>query len=126
MNIREYLPTVCSGANVAQTLVCTLTFYRPAQTRRLKSALHDPRLKPHSELGPLDKPNAGRYYRAMLPRVLRRCGILLAFTFLSALQSFGSEADIKIPDLGTVNFNVQGNSVSGMLLLYIGLVVCVF
>jgi K(+)-stimulated pyrophosphate-energized sodium pump len=63
----------------------------------------------------------------MLPRVLNRCGILLlAFTFLSALQSFGSEADIKIPDLGTVSFNVQGNSVSGMLLLYIGLVVCVF
>ncbi|MGZ8898601.1 MAG: sodium-translocating pyrophosphatase [Limisphaerales bacterium] len=62
----------------------------------------------------------------MLPRVLNRCGILfLALTFLFALQSFGSEADIKIPDLGTVNFDVQGTSVSGMLLLYLGLGVCV-
>jgi K(+)-stimulated pyrophosphate-energized sodium pump len=62
----------------------------------------------------------------MLPLVLRRCGIFfLAITFLLGFQAFGSEADIKIPDLGTVNFDVQGTSVSGMLLLYIGLVVCV-
>jgi K(+)-stimulated pyrophosphate-energized sodium pump len=62
----------------------------------------------------------------MLPRVLKRCGIfLLAFSFLLSLNALGSEADIKIPDLGTVNFDVQGNSVSGMLLLYIGLGVCV-
>ena len=57
---------------------------------------------------------------------MRRCGIfLLVVTLLSALQAFGSEADIRIPDLQTVNFNVQGTSVSGMLLLYIGLAVCV-
>src|SRR5688500_972743 len=62
----------------------------------------------------------------MLPRVLSRCGIfILAFTFLLSLPAFGSEADIKIPDLQMVNFDVQGNSVSGMLLLYIGLAVCV-
>jgi K(+)-stimulated pyrophosphate-energized sodium pump len=62
----------------------------------------------------------------MLPRVLSRCGIFfLALTFLLGHQALGSEADIKIPDLGTVNFDVRGNSVNGMLLLYIGLFVCV-
>ena len=62
----------------------------------------------------------------MLPRVLRRCGIfILACAFLLAVPSFGSEADIRIPDLQSVNFDVQGNSVNGMLLLYIGLGVCV-
>ena len=62
----------------------------------------------------------------MLPRVITRCGILfLTFAFLLSLNSFASEADLKIPDLGTVNFDVQGSSVSGRMLLYIGLVVCV-
>lgn len=62
----------------------------------------------------------------MLPRVLKRCGILLAaFTFLLSFNALGSEADIKIPDLQTVNFDVRGNSTSGVMLLYVGLVVCV-
>ena len=62
----------------------------------------------------------------MLPRVLTRCGILLlAVTFLLSFNAFGSEADLKIPDLGTVNFDVKGNSVRGLTLLYAGLVVCV-
>ena len=75
---------------------------------------------------PLDKPLLAGYYPSMLPRVLSRCGIFfLALTFLLGRQAFGSEADIKIPDLGTVNFDVRGNSVNGMLLLYIGLFVCV-
>ncbi len=62
----------------------------------------------------------------MLPRVLKRCGILfLAFAFYLSLNSFASEADLKIPDLRTVNFGSGGSSVNGLTLLYIGLVVCV-
>src|SRR5688572_26787945 len=63
----------------------------------------------------------------MLPRVLRRCGILfLAITFLLGMQAFASEADLKIPELQTVSFNTAGGGeVRGMTLLYGGLVVCV-
>src|SRR6188508_2038942 len=74
----------------------------------------------------LDNGGRDEYYPFMLPRVIRRCGILLlAFAFLLSLNSFASEADLNIPDLKTVTFDVQGNSVNGMLLLYIGLGVCV-
>ena len=74
----------------------------------------------------LDNGERDDYYPFMLPRVIQRCGILLlAFAFLLSLNSFASEADLKIPDLKTVSFDVQGNSVNGMLLLYIGLGVCV-
>lgn len=74
----------------------------------------------------LDNRERDDYYPFMLPRVIQRCGILLlAFAFLLSLNSFGSEADLKIPDLGTVSFDVQGSSVSGRSLLYIGLMVCV-
>ena len=93
--------------------------------RRLASRQPEPYVN-SSEEDPLDKEKPGRYYRGMLPRGLIRCGIFfLAFAFLLGLQTFGSEADIKIPDLETVNFDVQGTTVNGMLLLYIGLFVCV-
>src|SRR5207237_6103465 len=38
---------------------------------------------------------------------------------------FASEADLKIPPLDQVQFNVQGSNVGGVLLLYMGLGVCV-
>ena len=51
-------------------------------------------------------------------------GLLLAF-FFCAISSFGSEADLKIPELSTVHFESGGRSINGMSLLYGGLVVCV-
>ena len=43
---------------------------------------------------------------------------------LSVAGAFASEADIKIPPLDTVNFDVLGKSVSGLAILYSGLVIC--
>lgn len=48
----------------------------------------------------------------------------LALTGLAPALSAG-EADIKIPDLGQVTFNIAGHSVNGLHLMYFGLVVCV-
>jgi len=39
--------------------------------------------------------------------------------------ALAGESDINLPDLSAVSFNVLGTPVSGLLLLYIGLVVCV-
>lgn len=61
----------------------------------------------------------------MLQPVIRRWVILFVLIFLPQLSSVASEADLKIPPLTQVYFNVHGSSVSGVLLLYIGLVVCV-
>lgn len=44
---------------------------------------------------------------------------------LGATSTFASEADIKIPDLSKISFNVLGHSVAGVHLMYAGLVVCV-
>lgn len=44
---------------------------------------------------------------------------------LGATSTFASEADIKIPDLSKISFNVLGHSVAGLHLMYGGLVVCV-
>jgi len=44
---------------------------------------------------------------------------------LSSASVYASEADIKIPDLKTVNFNIFGWSTTGYTLMVIGLVVCV-
>ena len=44
---------------------------------------------------------------------------------LGATSTFASEADIKIPDLSKISFNVLGSNVSGLALMYSGLVVCV-
>jgi hypothetical protein len=75
---------------------------------------------------PLDNQVTQRYYPVMLPRVFARCGIFsLIISFLFSLNAFGSEADLKIPDLRTVTFNTQGGSVSGLTLLYLGLGVCI-
>jgi K(+)-stimulated pyrophosphate-energized sodium pump len=43
---------------------------------------------------------------------------------LGATTTFASEADIKIPDLSKITFNVLGNAVSGVHLLYAGILVC--
>src|SRR4051812_45098596 len=51
-------------------------------------------------------------------------GVLLAFFFLS-ISTMASEADLKIPELNTVHFESGGRSISGVSLLYGGLVVCI-
>jgi K(+)-stimulated pyrophosphate-energized sodium pump len=48
----------------------------------------------------------------------------LALTSLSPGLLAG-EADINLPDLGKVTFNIMGSQVGGVHLLYLGLVVCV-
>jgi K(+)-stimulated pyrophosphate-energized sodium pump len=58
----------------------------------------------------------------MLKGQTRFWGILL-FTFLSALPTLAGEADIKLPDLGKVSFDLFGTRVSGYALMYAGLVV---
>jgi K(+)-stimulated pyrophosphate-energized sodium pump len=44
---------------------------------------------------------------------------------LSAQAAFAGEADIKIPDLDPVAFNVFGTTISGKLILNLGLLICV-
>src|SRR3954471_9882241 len=48
----------------------------------------------------------------------------LLFLALTATSSYAGEADIKIPDLTKVRFNVFGSNLSGMAILYAGLIVC--
>ncbi len=50
--------------------------------------------------------------------------LLLAALALGASSVFAGEADIKLPDLNQVQFSILGAKVSGVLLMYLGLVVC--
>jgi hypothetical protein len=49
-----------------------------------------------------------------------RAACFFAITFLSASTLIGGEADIKIPPLDQVHFG----SLSGMTILYAGLLIC--
>src|SRR5688572_885345 len=60
----------------------------------------------------------------MLQRVFKYLIGFIVLCFVSQTVSFGSEANLKIPELGQVRFDVHGTSVSGVMLLYAGLVVC--
>src|SRR5687768_3227838 len=61
----------------------------------------------------------------MLLRSLTTWGVLLiAFSIFQSSTLLASEADLKIPDMGEVRFDVQGNSVSGLSFMYAGIVVC--
>src|SRR5688572_4172535 len=60
----------------------------------------------------------------VLRNLWTRIAILLASSSLHQ-NLFASEADIKIPELNAITFTVGGSPISGMLLLYIGLLVCV-
>ena len=50
--------------------------------------------------------------------------LLLPMSACSATNAFGGEADIKIPDLGQVSFPMFGGNISGLALMYAGLLVC--
>ncbi len=49
---------------------------------------------------------------------------MLLVTFLASLSAFAGEADINLPDLGKVSFNLFGSQVGGYTLMYFGIVVC--
>ncbi|MBN1867748.1 sodium-translocating pyrophosphatase [Candidatus Sumerlaeota bacterium] len=53
-----------------------------------------------------------------------RVAILLALLVLTAFPALGGEADINVPDLSQVKIGILGAQVSGTLLMYAGLVVC--
>jgi K(+)-stimulated pyrophosphate-energized sodium pump len=61
----------------------------------------------------------------MARRLLWFCRLIVILLALHDLPVFAGEADIKIPELGKVSFNVLGNPISGVLLLYGGLGICV-
>ncbi|GDY20759.1 K(+)-insensitive pyrophosphate-energized proton pump [Verrucomicrobiota bacterium] len=60
-----------------------------------------------------------RQSKIKLPALL----LFLVATF-AARPLFAGEADIKIPDLGSVAFDLFGSRVTGLALMYFGLVVC--
>ncbi|MBI2061425.1 MAG: sodium-translocating pyrophosphatase [Nitrospirae bacterium] len=57
--------------------------------------------------------------------IVRTLAAILAVMLLPVLPALAGEADLKLPPLDSVSFNVLGTSVSGMSLLYLGLVICV-
>ncbi len=59
----------------------------------------------------------------MLKGKSRFLGVLLV-TFLASLPAFAGEADINLPDLGKVSFQLFGSTVTGYALMYFGIVVC--
>src|SRR5688572_28224540 len=65
----------------------------------------------------------GQYSARNMGKKIRWVVLLLG---LSLSGAFASEADIKIPDLSSVSFNVLGNQISGYVILHIGLIICVF
>ncbi|MCL5096323.1 MAG: sodium-translocating pyrophosphatase [Candidatus Omnitrophica bacterium] len=60
-----------------------------------------------------------------MPRKFSGWGWLLGlFLTAGAFSSWASEADIRIPPLKPVSFNLFGSEISGLSLMYAGLVVC--
>ncbi len=55
--------------------------------------------------------------------IVFRLGLLLTVLSLAS-PAMAGEADIKVPELASLQFNVLGASVGGMGLLYMGLLVC--
>ncbi len=51
--------------------------------------------------------------------------VLFALALFGASTAFAGEADIKIPDLSAVSFDIFGQAVRGLTVLYLGLGVCV-
>lgn len=50
--------------------------------------------------------------------------LLLLMFMLVALPAFAGEADIILPDLSTVTFNIFGSAMSGVSIMYFGIVIC--
>jgi K(+)-stimulated pyrophosphate-energized sodium pump len=75
--------------------------------------------------GAVDKKKSGRYDAPMLQRIVNFWVVSSLLLFFGPISSLASEADIKIPELQQVQFQIQGGSISGISLLYMGLVICV-
>ena len=57
-------------------------------------------------------------------RLLSLLFVLVLFILSGPTGVLAGEADIKIPDLSTVHFDLFGSSVTGVALMYAGLVIC--
>ncbi|MCF7668192.1 MAG: sodium-translocating pyrophosphatase [Verrucomicrobia bacterium] len=61
----------------------------------------------------------------LLSRLKKSAGLVLAMFGIGGVAARASEADINVPLLDNVTFNVLGTDVSGLLLMYIGIFVCI-
>ncbi len=59
-----------------------------------------------------------------IKKALSTASLLFMF-MLIALPAFAGEADIVLPDLTTVSFNLFGSAVSGVGIMYFGIVICI-
>ena len=59
-----------------------------------------------------------------IKKALSTVSLLFIFVLL-ALPAFAGEADIILPDLSTVSFTIFGSTMSGVSIMYFGLVVCI-
>src|SRR5581483_2600061 len=85
---------------------------KTAAKENLGMALEAPGFKPRST-------------RLMMKRNMQLGGlILLAFFCLQPFGAHASEADITIPSVTSVSFNLFGSSVSGMAIMIFGILVC--
>ncbi|HPR53688.1 MAG TPA: sodium/proton-translocating pyrophosphatase, partial [Deltaproteobacteria bacterium] len=50
---------------------------------------------------------------------------VIGAVLLSASMAFAGEADIKLPDLSSVAFNIMGAPVGGLTILNFGLIICI-
>ncbi len=59
-----------------------------------------------------------------IKKALSTASLLFMFMLL-ALPAFAGEADIILPDLSTVSFSLFGSTVSGVGIMYFGIVICI-
>ena len=59
-------------------------------------------------------------------KVLTALSVLGFLLVVAATPVLAGEADIVLPDLGNISFNVFGIALNGIHIMYFGLVVCVF
>ncbi len=59
-----------------------------------------------------------------IKKALSTASLLFMFMLL-ALPAFAGEADIILPDLSTVSFTLFGSAVSGVGIMYFGIVICI-
>ncbi len=58
---------------------------------------------------------------------LRKCSLFFSalMSLFTASAAFAGEADIVLPDLNSISFNVFGTSMNGVGIMYFGLLVCI-
>ncbi len=60
----------------------------------------------------------------MIPQILWRSAAAAAALFVSTTSLHASEANIRIPDVSSVNYQIAGHSLSGATVLTLGLIIC--